>query len=89
MNILTSSGLAARWLGDWAGDRAVFRNLRIGLGASNHPGDTMTMAGSVTDVGEGGAITVAFVGTNSLGNHIHGSAELTLPEGPQGAGGSA
>jgi hypothetical protein len=43
----------------------------------------------VTDVGEGGAITVAFVGINSLGNHIHGSAELALPEGPQGAEGSA
>jgi hypothetical protein len=49
----------------------------------------MTMTGSVTDVGEGGAVTVAFVGTNSLGNHIRGSAELVLPEGPQGAEGSA
>ena len=44
---------------------------------------------SETDVGEGGAVTVSFVGANSLGNHIHGGAELVLPEGLQGAGGSA
>jgi uncharacterized OB-fold protein/acyl dehydratase len=108
MNILTSSGLVARWLGDWAGDGAVLRSLRIGLGVPNHPGDVMTMTGSVTgsvagsvtgsaagsvtgsvETGEVGAVTVSFVGANSLGSHVHGSAELVLPEGRRGAGENA
>ncbi len=81
MNILTSSGLANRWLGDWAGPDAVFRSLKVGLGVPNYPGDTMTMSGAVSAVGDDGTVTVGFRGTNSLGAHMTGTAEIVLPAG--------
>ncbi len=90
MNILTSSGLAARWIGDWAGPDATFRRLKIGLGVPNYPGDTMTMSGSVTEVADDGAITIGFTGTNALGAHITGTAEIVLPDaGATGEGSGA
>ena len=81
MNILASSGLCNRWIGDWAGPDAVFKTLKIGLGVPNYPGDTMTMTGAVTDVAADGTVTVGFAGTNSLGPHVTGAAELVLPDG--------
>ena len=81
MNILTSSGLSNTWLGEWAGPDAVFKSLQIGLGVPNYPYDIMTLSGSVTEVADDGTVTVGFKGTNSLGNHITGTAALQLPEG--------
>ena len=83
MNILTSTGLAARWIGDWAGDGVVFEGLSLGLGVPNHPGDTMTMSGSVAGV-DGVTVTVSFTGANSLGAHMTGSARIVLPGGHDG-----
>ena len=82
MSILTSSGLVTRWLGDWAGDDVEFERLEVGLGAPNHPGDTMTFSGEVTAVDDG-RVTVGFVGRNGLGAHMTGQAVLVL----DGAGG--
>ncbi|MCY3891399.1 MAG: OB-fold domain-containing protein [bacterium] len=82
MNILTSSGLSARYIGDWAGPDAVFKNLKIRLGAPNYPYDCMTMSGSVTAKREvdGEAIAeVSFRGQNSRGPHVTGTADLALP----------
>ena len=82
MNILTSSGLSARYISDWAGPNAVFKNLKIRLGAPNYPYDCMTMSGAVTDKREAdGAdiVEVSFRGQNSRGPHVTGTAELTLP----------
>jgi uncharacterized OB-fold protein/acyl dehydratase len=84
MNILTTSGLAARYVTDWAGPEAVMRRLAIRLGVPNHPHDTMTMEGSVTAVRpthRGGIVEVAIRGYNRLGNHVTGSVELELPSG--------
>ena len=83
MNILTSTGLAARWIGDWAGDGVVFEGLSLGLGVPNHPGDTMTMSGSVAGV-DGDTVTVSFTGANSLGAHMTGSARIVLSGGHDG-----
>jgi uncharacterized protein len=83
MNILTTSGLTGRWLTDWSGPEARFKNLKIRLGAPNYPYDTMTMSGTVTAAGivDGEAVvTVAFAGLNSLGSHVAGTAELVLPQ---------
>ena len=80
MNILTSSGLANAWLGDWAGDNAVFKTLKIGLGVPNYPYDLMTMSGTITEI-DGDTVTVAFKGANSLGNHMTGTAEIGLAAG--------
>lgn len=84
MNILTTSGLCNRWIGDWAGNDAVFTNLAIQLGAPNYPGDIMTMSGEVTSThveGTEAVVAISFVGRNSLGNHVTGTAELVLPGG--------
>ena len=77
MNILTSSGISARWVTDWAGPEARLRSLRIRLGAPNYPGDAMLMAGRVTAL-EGQTATVEFAGMNELGPHVMGTIEVVL-----------
>jgi len=78
MNILTTSGLVARYVSDWAGPEALFSALRIRLGAPNHPGDLMTFSGRVA-AAEAGRVEVALRGANSLGDHVTGTLELRLP----------
>ncbi len=82
MNILTSGGLAGRYVTDWAGPEALMQNLKIRLGVPNYPYDTMTMTGSVTEKGQEdgkGIISVAVRGYNRMGNHLTGSIDLELP----------
>ncbi|HZP30688.1 MAG TPA: OB-fold domain-containing protein [Acidimicrobiia bacterium] len=82
MNIHTTLGLVERYISDWAGPEAVWRALRVRLGAPNYPYDTMTMSGRVDAVDTAsGAVTIAFRGTNQLGDHVSGTAELLLPGG--------
>jgi acyl dehydratase len=78
MNILTSSGLVARYATDWAGPEALLTSLRIRLGAPNYPGDVMTLSGRVTQA-EAGAIEISLVGANSLGDHATGTVGVRLP----------
>jgi acyl dehydratase len=78
MNILTSSGLVARYVSDWAGPEAILTALRIRLGAPNYPGDTMVLEGRVAKA-EGGRVELAIRGSNRLGDHVTGSVELRLP----------
>jgi hypothetical protein len=83
-----------RYVTDWSGPAAMLTDVKIRLGAPNHPDDTMTMTGSVTakddQVGpEGrGAVEVTIRGANSLGDHVTGTVRLTLPSGSAGTGGS-
>ncbi len=82
MNILTTSGLTARFVTDWAGPEALLRRLAIRLGVPNYPHDTMTMEGSVSALratAHGGIVEVTLRGYNRLGNHVTGSVELELP----------
>jgi uncharacterized OB-fold protein/acyl dehydratase len=80
MNIHTSLGLLQRYVTDWAGPEALVRALRVRLGAPNYPYDTMTMTGAVTAADAGtGEVTVSARGYNSLGDHITGTVELSLP----------
>jgi acyl dehydratase len=79
MNILTSNGYVGRYVTDWAGPGARLKKVAIRLGAPNYPGDTMTMKGSVTEVGDDD-VTVKVVGSNSLGDHVTGTVVLTLPK---------
>ncbi len=78
MNILTTSGLVARYVTDWAGPEAILTALRIRLGAPNHPGDLMTFSGRVAAADAGRAL-LAIRGANSLADHVTGTVELTLP----------
>jgi acyl dehydratase len=80
MNIHTALGLVQRYVGDWAGPEAQWRNIKARLGASNYPGDTMVLSGNVVTVDVAtGAVTLAYRGMNSLGAHVTGTAELVLP----------
>ena len=84
MNILTSSGMCARYVSDWAGPEAIMKRLAIRLGAPNYPHDTMTMTGSVLarragPGGQGGTVELGLRGHNRLGDHVTGTLELELP----------
>jgi acyl dehydratase len=82
MNILTTSGLSARYLSDWAGQGSRLRKIKFNLLAPNFPGDTMTMQGeveAVTATASGAEVAVKFIGKNGMGHHIEGSATLALP----------
>jgi len=81
MNILTTCGLAARYLSDWAGPGSRLIRLAFRLQAPNTPGDTMHLNGRVVAVetSEHGPQTqVNFEGANSRGVHVSGSATLLL-----------
>ncbi|MBK8731197.1 MAG: MaoC family dehydratase [Tetrasphaera sp.] len=79
MNILTTNGICERYMCGWAGPAARLKKLSIRLGAPNYAGDTMTLTGEVTEV-DGDRVTVAVVGTNSLGSHVSGTAVVQLPD---------
>ena len=81
MNILTTCGLCARYLSDWAGPASRLQKLKLKLLAPNLPGDTMIMQGRVVDLGtsdEGQRVSVEFAGRNGLGFHVTGAATLRV-----------
>jgi acyl dehydratase len=78
MNILSTNGFVGRFVTDWAGPDAVLRSVKIRLGAPNHPGDTMTMTGKVTEKHDG-VVEVAIRGANEIGDHVTGTVTLELP----------
>ncbi len=88
MNILTSNGYCVRFLTDWAGPEAMVTKLAIRLGVPSFPDDPLRFTGSVTgksERGQGrdreGLIEVSFQAANSLGNHVSGTAVLSLLDG--------
>ncbi|KAA0972760.1 hypothetical protein FQ154_20410 [Paeniglutamicibacter gangotriensis] len=78
MNILTTNALVNRYVGQWAGPSARVGRINIRLGATNFPGDEMVFTGSVESV-DGEKITVKVIGTNSLGPHVTGTIDLSIP----------
>jgi acyl dehydratase len=88
MNILSSTGHCSRFLTDWAGPDCMVKRLAIRLGVPTFPGTTLTFTGSVAGTslaGDEGLVDVEFKGTNDLGDHVTGTATLSLPA-PDGAG---
>ena len=85
MNILTTNGYCVRFLTDWAGPEAMVKNLSIRLGVPCFPDDPLRFTGSVTAKTEGTAgenfVEVTFKGSNSLGDHVFGTAILSLLDG--------
>ncbi|MER6445897.1 acyl dehydratase [Streptomyces venezuelae] len=83
MNILTTNGLVGRYVTDHLGPRAVLRKVAIRLGAPNHPGDTMTLTGTVTAVSGAVAaattIEIRVVGANGIGHHVTGTVTAEVP----------
>lgn len=81
LNILTTNGLCVKFLHDWAGPEAMIKKLSIRLGVPAYPNDPLHFTGSVTDkssVGGEGMVEVSLLGTNSLGDHVKGTAVLSL-----------
>ena len=85
MNILSDTGFCSRFLTDWAGHDAFVTKLAIRLGVPVFPGATLVYTGSVTGVsrGEGdrsdeGYVEVAFRATTALGEHLTGTATVSL-----------
>ncbi|MFF3013043.1 MaoC family dehydratase [Streptomyces sp. NPDC057939] len=80
MNILTTNGLVGRFVTDRLGPRTVLRKVAIRLGAPNHPGDTMTLTGTVTAL-DGTTAEIGIVGANGLGRHVTGTVTVSLRPG--------
>ncbi len=82
MNILTDTAYCSRFLTDWAGPDAMIQRLAIRLGVPVHPGHTLTYTGEVTGVtrdGDLAVIDVALRAMNELGEHVGGTARLSVP----------
>ena len=82
MNILSSNAYCSRFLTDWAGPETMIRSLSIRLGVPVFPGSTLTFSGTVTALSrtEGeGIVDVDLRAANDLGDHLTGTAVLTVP----------
>ena len=82
MNILSTTGHCSRFLTDWAGPEAMITRLAIRLGVPTHPGMTLTFIGRVLSTsldGDTGVVDVELKATNDLGEHVTGTATLSLP----------
>jgi uncharacterized protein len=82
LNINTSVGLMARYVGDWAGPEHIVTANRVRLGAPAYPYDPLTFTGEVIEADAATGRTVVKVrARNSLGDHVSGTVELLLPGG--------
>lgn len=82
MNILSDTGYCSRFLTDWAGPDAMVQALAIRLGVPAAAGCTLTYTGSVTATrrdGDEGIVEVELTAENELGEHVRGTARLSLP----------
>ena len=82
MNILSTNAYCSRYLTDWAGPEAIVKRLAIRLGVPVFPGSTLTFSGTVTGVetaGDEDVIDVELRAATDLGDHVTGTARLTLP----------
>jgi hypothetical protein len=83
LNILTTTGLVQRYVEAWAGPDAAFRAISVRLGVPCHAGDTLTLAGEVTDgTGDHGSERVVSVtgrcahGDQVRGDHVTATVRL-------------
>ena len=86
MNILSTNAHCSRFLTDWAGPEAMLTSLAIRLGVPTFPGTTLTFTGRVVDTsrsGNEGHVEVELRGANHLGDHVTGTATLSLPVGEE------
>jgi acyl dehydratase len=82
MNILSTNAHCSRFLTDWAGPDAMLTRLAIRLGVPTFPGTTLTFTGRVVRTardGGTGVVEVELRGANDLGDHVTGTATLSLP----------
>ncbi|MEV7094449.1 MaoC family dehydratase [Amycolatopsis sp. NPDC051045] len=78
LNILTDTGLVQRFVSEWAGPEALIRSIKIRLGVPCYAYDTLTFSGRVVSA-DGNDVVVSVSGVDSLGEHVAGTVEVTLP----------
>ncbi|WP_326947595.1 MaoC family dehydratase [Amycolatopsis sp. NBC_01307] len=78
LNILTDTGLVQRFVSAWAGPEALIRSIKIRLGVPCYAYETLTFTGRVVSC-EGRDAVVSVSGVDSLGEHVAGTVEVTLP----------
>jgi hypothetical protein len=78
LNILTDTGLVQRFVSAWAGPEALIRSIKIRLGVPCYAYDTLTFTGRVVSA-DGHDVVVTVSGVDSLGEHVAGTVEVTLP----------
>lgn len=83
LNILTTTGLVQKYVGDWAreviGPDIRITSCGLRLGAPAYPYDTLTFSGRVTESAAdaaAGTVTISVVGAVSLGNHVNATVTL-------------
>ena len=82
MNILSDTGYCSRFLTDWAGPEAMIRRLAIRLGVPLFPDTLLTYSGTVTGTrteGGEGIVEVELTASTPLGDHVTGTAVVSLP----------
>jgi acyl dehydratase len=82
MNIMSDTAYCSRYLTDWAGPEAMVRKLAIRLGVPAFPASTLTFSGHVTGKARAeseGVIDIELRAASELGDHLTGSATLSLP----------
>lgn len=88
VNIMTDNGYCSRFLTDWAGPDAMVKRIAIRLGVPAYAGSMLAYTGEVTgksQVDGEGLVEVALRATNDQGEHVSGTAVLTLPLAQAGA----
>ena len=76
------TGYCSRFLTDWAGPDAMVTRLAIRLGVPVFPGHTLVYTGEGAGCsvqGDEDVVEVAFRAATDLGDHVTGTATLTLP----------
>ena len=79
---MTSNGLVARYLTDWAGPDAMLRSIKVRLGVPAIPGHVLAFTGTIEAVrneGDEGIVEIALQASTELGAHVTGTASLSLP----------
>jgi predicted lipoprotein len=82
MNILTSNGILATYLEEWAGPQAEIKEMNASLVVPNFPGDNMVMNARIVKKWESAGehlIELQYSGDNNMGPHISGTAIMCLP----------
>lgn len=83
LNIHSSNGFVSRFLTDWAGPEAWVKCIDVKLGVPAVPHQTLKFRGEVlakTERDDEVEIEVSVVASNDMGNHVTGSATITLPK---------
>lgn len=75
LNILTTTGLVQRYVGEWAGPEAVIRSCELRLGAPAYPYDTVEFSGTARE-DDDGVCVVDVVGRVPLGDHVTARVEV-------------